>query len=99
MHIIVRPNATGKTKELIQYSFDNNIPIFAITPHKAASIAEKSLAYFGKHVHVVTPEDLTSGDYTGDILIDDIEIVCDTLLKYFLAGSQFRIKGVTMTSD
>ena len=50
MHIIVRPNATGKIKELIQYSFDNNIPIFAITPRKAASIAEKSLAYLEKKI-------------------------------------------------
>ena len=58
MKIIVGKNATGKTRELLQYSLSNNIPILAVTESKANSLKEKSLVYFSRPANVVTLVDL-----------------------------------------
>ena len=98
MKFIVSKNCTGKTRALIKQSLDTGIPIFALYNGKAESLREKSLAYFDKAVHVVTPQDFTSG-YTGSILIDDLDKTFYTLLASYLGAADFSIVGATLTED
>ena len=57
MKIVCRSNCSGKTKELIKESLETGIPILALTPRKAASLKEKSIAYFGENVKVIDCEE------------------------------------------
>jgi hypothetical protein len=98
MKIIVGKNSTGKTRDLIQYSLETGIPILAYTGRKADSLLEKSVAYFEKPVKVITLHDLST-DYNGDILVDDIEKLCDFMLKDYCMNNRFNIAGVTITED
>ena len=98
MQVFVGKNSTGKTRELIQYSMDTKIPIFAHTERKASSLREKSVAYFDKVVDIVTFSDLCSG-YTGDILVDDIEKVCEFLLRDCTMNTYLNIAGTTITNE
>lgn len=99
MKLIVGKNDSGKTRELIKYSLDNNIPIFALYDSKAASLRAKSISYFGKQAAVVTPNDLANNDYSGDILIDDLEKTFAVLLSDFVRSSSFSVAGATITED
>lgn len=99
MKLIVGKNDTGKTRELIRQSLDSGIPIFAIHDGKANSLRDKSLSYFGKPVSIVTQNDFLTGNYCGDILIDDIEKVCTALLAMHLHTSDFNITTATITED
>jgi hypothetical protein len=99
MKLIVGKNDTGKTRELIKYSLDNDIPIFALYNGKAESIRAKSINYFGKLVRVVTPNDLAQKTYTGDILVDDLEKAFTALLSDFVRTPSFNIVCATITED
>ena len=99
MRIIIGKNSTGKTRALIKQSLEQGIPIFALYEGKAESLRAKSFSYFGKPVDVVTPTDFTSGVYTGDILVDDMEKAFTTLLASFLNTSNFNVVAATITED
>lgn len=100
MKIIVGKNATGKTKELLQYSFDNNIPILAVTKSKANSLREKALAYFSRPANIVTLADLAENVEISKILVDDIEKAFVSLLQnHFVALSDLSVAGFTATED
>jgi hypothetical protein len=100
MKIIVGKNVTGKTKELLRYSLDNNIPILAVTGSKANSLREKSLAYFSRPADVVTLTDLAENVEISRILVDDIEKAFTALLQmHFALESNFSIEGFTATED
>lgn len=100
MKIIVGKNATGKTKELLQYSFDSNIPILAVTESKANSLKEKSLAYFSRPANVVTLVDLAENAEISKILVDDIEKAFAAILQtHFIAKSNLSVAGFTATED
>ena len=100
MKIIVGKNATGKTKELLQYSFDSNIPILAVTESKANSLKEKSLAYFSRPANVVTLVDLAKNAEISKILVDDIEKAFAIILQtHFIAKSNLSVVGFTATED
>jgi hypothetical protein len=98
MKLIVGKNDSGKTRTLIKYSLDNDIPIFALYDGKAESFRAKSISYFGKIVRVVTPGDLADG-YSGPILVDDIDKAFHTLLATQTHAYDFNIVGATITED
>lgn len=100
MKIIVRPNNSGKTRDLIEYALETNTPIFAITDSKAKSLREKSLAYFEKPVQIVTLIDIIENTYNGDVLIDDIEKCFKILLDALVDGeSAITIAGFSASED
>ena len=96
MKIICRSNCSGKTKELIKESLDTKTPILALTSRKEASLKEKSIAYFGEIVDVVTSVD--AKDYNGPVLIDDIEEVLDSLVKSAFNNCNISVEGLTLSS-
>jgi hypothetical protein len=99
MKLFVGKNDTGKTRELIKYSLEQDIPILALYNSKAESLRAKSINYFGKLVKVVTPNDLMQNGYAGDILVDDLEKAFATLLSDFVRSSNFNITGASITED
>jgi hypothetical protein len=99
MKLIVGKNDSGKTRVLIKHSLDTGIPIFALYDSKAESIRAKAISYFGKPVHVVTPNDLAQNNYAGEILVDDIEKAFTTLLADFIKTANFNVAGATITED
>lgn len=100
MKIIVGKNATGKTKELLKYSYDTSTPILAVTESKANSLREKSLAYFARPANVVTLTDLAENTDITNILVDDIEKAFATLLQtHLVSKSSLSVVGFTVTED
>jgi hypothetical protein len=99
MKIITGKNDTGKTRALIQQSLDSNIPIFALYESAAESLRAKSMSYFNKVVHVVTPQDFKNGNYCGAILVDDLEKNFSNLLAAHLKSCDFYIAGATVTEE
>jgi hypothetical protein len=98
MKIICNKNCTGKTRALIKYSLETDIPIFALYNGKAESLREKSLVYFDKCVRVITAQDFADG-YSGPILIDDLDKAFQTLLAAHVNSFDFSIAGATLTED
>jgi hypothetical protein len=98
MKFIIDKNCTGKTRRLIKQSLDTEVPIFALHAGKAMSLREKSISYFDKLVHVVTPQDFSDG-YTGQILVDDMETVFKNLLAAYVKSEDFDIVTATMTEE
>lgn len=99
MKIILGKNDTGKTRTLIEQSIINDIPIFALTSSKADSLQAKSISYFGKLVKVVTADDLACRNYSGDILVDDMEKLFTTLLAAYTKSSDYNIVAATVTEE
>lgn len=99
MRLIVDKNDSGKTRTLIQHSLDTGIPIFVLYDNKAEALRTKSRSYFGKTVSVVTPYDFTSGNYTGEILVDDLDKAFNALLAAYLHSYEFNVVGATLTED
>ena len=91
MELIYRESGTGKTKELIGYCLENDIPILAVTGLKIRSLIEKSVAYYGKMVQIVTLEEVMEGNFPK-VAIDDV----DKVLKHLL-GTEVKI--MTLSSD
>ena len=98
MKFIIDKNCTGKTRELIRQSLENDVPIFAMNTGKAESLREKSLSYFDKVVRVVTAQDFANG-YAGPILIDDMDKTFYTLLSAYINSFDFDIICATLTED
>ena len=99
MKLIVDKNDTGKTRALIKQSLDNDIPIFALYEGKADSLKAKALSYFEKPVRVVTPQDFINKEYSGPILVDDLDKAFNTLLAAYVHSYAFTIAGATITED
>lgn len=99
MNLIIGKNDSGKTRQLIKQSLDTGIPIFVLYEGKAESLRAKALTYFGESLFVVTPQDFTSGTYSGEILIDDLEKAFTQLLAAYLATPNFDIITATVTED
>lgn len=99
MKLIAGKNDSGKTRELIRYSLDTGIPIFALYDRKAESIRAKAISYFNKPVQVLTPEDIAQNSYDGELLVDDIEKAFSMLLADFVRCYNFTIAGATITED
>lgn len=99
MKFTVGKNDTGKTRALLKQSLDTGVPIFVLYEHKAESLREKSFSYFGKAARVVTPQDFANGDYSGDILVDDMDKAFNTLLAAYIHSYDFNVVGATLTED
>jgi hypothetical protein len=99
MKIIVGKNDSGKTRALIKQSLDLDIPIFVLYENKAESLRAKSISYFGKVVKTITANDLSSGSYKGDILVDDMEKAFNTLLSAYTNTYDFNVACATITED
>lgn len=97
MKIIAKPQCCGKTKELIAYSLDNNIPIFCLTESKKASLREKGYAYFGKPVWVICGAELLDAECTS-VLIDDAEKILFELVNDY-SVEPIEIAGFTITTE
>ena len=91
MELIIQPNCTGKTKELIRRSLYTNVPILAISPTKKKSLEEKGMAYFNAKPWVLSFEEAQC--YMGPVMIDDAEEV----LKQLLAWQDINITIDTMS--
>lgn len=72
MKIIAQPQCSEKTKELIKYAIDNNLPIFCLTETKRRSLLEKAQNYFGSSVWVIRGSELLYADCNA-VLVDDAE--------------------------
>ena len=72
MTIIAQPQCSGKTKELIKYAIDNNLPIFCLTETKRRSLLDKAYNYFGSSVWVICGSELLYADCNA-VLVDDAE--------------------------
>ena len=96
MKVICRQNCSGKTKELIRESLDNDIPILVFSSTKKKSLEEKSLAYFNQHVKTLFFTD--AKDYDGKVLIDDLDENVVTLVKYALNNPQIDVGAVTLSA-
>jgi hypothetical protein len=99
MKLIVGKNDSGKTRTLIEHSLATGIPIFALYDSKAESLRAKSLSYFNTLVGVVTAQDISSGNYKGDILVDDLEKAFSQLLATCTQSYEFNVVGATLTED
>ena len=91
MKIIYGKRCTGKTKELICYCLENNIPILAFSERKVASLTEKSMEYFNKKVPIVRSLDFDPAE-TPVVAIDDIDEVL-----FYIIGAKVDI--VTLNVD
>ena len=80
MELIIKPNCSGKTKEIIKESIATNTPILAISHSKKLSLEEKGLAYFGIKPWVLSFEEAQC--YVGPVMIDDAEQVLKQLLLW-----------------
>ena len=72
MKLIHRDRCTGKTKELIAYCLENNVPILAISERKVKSLTEKSLEYFNTIVPIIRTSEFDPAT-TPVVAIDDID--------------------------
>ena len=99
MKLIAGKNDTGKTRELIKYSLDNNIPILALHHRKAEALRAKAISYFDKPVSVITLDTLTAYGYNGEILVDDLDKAFTELLTNFAKSSMVSLSGATITED
>ena len=95
MKIIARPSCTGKTKELIEYAIETNIPILCLTQSKAKSITEKAQAYFNSVVPICTLKDIVNTVIPA-VLIDDAEKALNELLMD-LSDYETCVAGLSIT--
>ena len=98
MKIIARPQCTEKTKELIAYSLEHDIPIFCMSESKRRSLYEKSMAYFCKPVRVICAEELLYAE-CDEVLIDDIEQIAQFLLDDYYYKKPVKLAGFTVTTE
>lgn len=97
MKIIAKPQCCGKTKELIAYSIEHNIPIFCLTQSKKASLREKAYAYFGQPVWVLCRGELLNAECTS-VLIDDAENLLLELVNDY-STVPVDVVGFTVTTE
>ena len=96
MHIIIGTAGSGKTRDLIQKAIDEQLPIFEVDPRKALKLKERAMKYFNQTVTVYTLE--TIGDYSGKILVDDIDKAFATLVE-LIHGNMIRVSSATITTN
>lgn len=96
MKIICRENCSGKTKELIRESLETGIPILTLDSRKAASLKEKSMAYFGEVVDTV--DCIDAQNLNGKVLIDDLDKVLNLLVQRSFQNSNISVAGLVMNS-
>lgn len=97
MKIICKENCSGKTKELIQESLDKNIPILVFNEFKKRSLEEKAMAYFSQYVKTLTLEE--AKNYSGAILIDDIDKNISTIVQMLTNNSSINVATMTLSID
>lgn len=96
MKVICRQNCSGKTKELIRESLDNNTPILVFSPTKKKSLEEKSIAYFNQPVKTLFFTE--AKEYDGKVLIDDLDENVEWLVKFALNNPQIGVDAVTLSA-
>lgn len=96
MHIIIGTAGSGKTKDLIQKAIDEQLPIFEVNPLKAKRLRERALTWFGESIEIFDLE--TIGDYTGKVLVDDIDKAFATLVE-LIHGNMIRVSSATITTN
>lgn len=96
MKRIERARGTGKTKEIIEYALKNDCTILAFTASKAASLREKSLAYFGKPVKIAYGPDF---DVQGKVLIDDLDGFLPCLVRHMYPDAILEGWSLTTPED
>lgn len=92
--VIADKNCTGKTKELIKLSLATDTPILALTATKTNSLKEKSVAYFGEDVKVITLDEARS--YSGSILIDDLDETISAILQQALNNKSIDVSAAVV---
>lgn len=92
--VIADKNCTGKTKELIKLSLTTGAPILALTATKTNSLKEKSMAYFGEDVKVITLDE--ARNYSGSILIDDLDETISAILQQALNNKSVDVSAVVV---
>ena len=97
MKIIARPQCTGKTKELLQLSFDTGAPIWCLSESKKRSLEDKAMFYFGKPANVLCGAELLHTDATS-ILIDDVEKMIGFLVNDY-SSHPVEVIGLTITTE
>ena len=96
MKVICKENCSGKTKELIRESLDTNVPILVLDERKKLSLEEKSIAYFQQLVKTLTLDE--AKDYTGSVMIDDVDKSLSALLRYALNNNYIDVDTVTLSA-
>ena len=97
MEIIYGQNCSGKTKQLIEKSLKEDTPILVFSPMKASSLEEKSIVYFNQKVKTLYYTDL--GDYSGKVLIDDLDKNLDFIIKLALDNCKIGVDAITLSSN
>ena len=92
--VIADKNCTGKTKELIKLSLATDTPILALTATKTNSLKEKSVAYFGEDVRVITLDE--ARNYSGSILIDDLDETISAILQQALNNKSIDVSAAVV---
>lgn len=95
MNIIIGTAGSGKTKDLIKKAIDEQLPIFEVNPKRALKLKERAMSYFGETIEVFTLE--TIGDYTGKILVDDIDKAFAALVE-LIHGNMIKVDSATITT-
>ena len=95
MNIIIGTAGSGKTRDLIKKAIDEQLPIFEINPKRALKLKERAMSYFGETIEVFTLE--TIGDYTGKILVDDIDKAFAALVE-LIHGNMIKVDSATITT-
>lgn len=93
--VIADKNCAGKTKELIKLSLTTDAPILALTATKINSLKEKSAAYFGENVKVITLDE--ARNYSGSILIDDLDEMISAILQQALNNKSIDVSAAVVT--
>lgn len=97
MKVIARPQCTEKTKDLIEFSIEHNIPIFCLTESKRRSLYEKAIAYFSKTVEVICAEELLH-KHPNAVLVDDAEEFIKAYINDY-STSPVELAGFTVTTE
>ena len=94
MNVIIGTAGSGKTKDLIKKAIDEKLPILEINPLRAKKLRERAMTWFGESIEIFDLE--TIGDYSGQILVDDIDKAF-SLLVDMIHGNKVRVNAATVT--
>lgn len=96
MKIICKENCSGKTRELIRESLDKDLPILVFNESKRHSLEEKAMAYFSQRVRTLSIDE--AREYTGSILIDDIDKSLSTMVRCLVGNNNIDVETVTLSA-
>lgn len=94
MNVIIGTAGSGKTKDLLKKAIEEKLPILEINPTKANKLRERALMWFGEPVEIFDLE--TIGDYSGQILVDDLDKAFAQLVD-MIHGNKIRVNSATVT--